>query len=132
MFRQIHGRCWIAGVPGEPITRHHRTDKAAARAFTDRMLDAWDRWHDGEIARHDVPVQDMWQLETPCWTLRCDGCRQLLDVAGLTHFPSMAAFAKAAHDHGWDVDLLLCAHCQTLVVPLRPRTGQQGAAPAAG
>lgn len=132
MFRRIHGRCWVSGVPGEPITRHHRTDAVAARAFTDRMLGALDRWHDGALTREQLPVQDMWQLDYPCWILRCDGCQQMLTENGLPHFSSMADFARAAHHQGWDVDLLLCPTCRQLVVPLKPQTEPPGEAPAAG
>lgn len=120
MFRRVRGRCWIVAAPGTSAEagQHCRTEDAAARLLSKRLLAAIDEWTDGH--REDIPFEDIWQERTACWQLSCDGCRQVLNVDGRTHFGSRGHAAGAAYRAGWDHYLFLCAACRPLVTALHP------------
>ena len=63
----------------------------------------------GELEPTAMPVEDIWRVSRPCWTLRCNGCRrQLAADGGHRHWSSQAAARQAADDQGWDGELELC------------------------
>lgn len=120
MFRRVHGRCWIVAPPGTPASsgQHCRTEDAAAHLLTKRLLAAIDDWTDGR--REDIPFEDIVQADLPCWQLSCEGCHEVLETEGGTHFVSQGYAAGAAYRAGWDHFLALCTGCRTLVTPLHP------------
>jgi hypothetical protein len=133
MLREAHGRCWTAAVPGGPEGHHHPTEEAAARALVDRLMAAAERMIRGLLRRDDIPIEELAQLDRPCWTMRCSGCRQQLIVEDQRHWPSTTQARTSAAAVGWNAELELCDRCVHLVMPLKPRTGRgQAAGSAAG
>ena len=134
MLRQLHHRCWVVGVPirGAEVTHHH-SEMAASGAVVDHLLQASLQVAIGQRAPDAMPVEDLWQLPRPCWTMRCSGCRRLFSGAGQRHWPSPDAARRAADGQEWAGDLELCPACVALVIPLRRRRiGSPVEAPAAG
>ena len=133
MLRPLHHRCWVVGVPGGMDGRHHHSEVAAAGAVVDHLLQAGLQVAIGARAPDAMPVQDLWQLPQPCWTMRCSGCRQLFTSRGHRHWSSQDAARRAADGQGWAGDLELCPGCVALVIPLRRRRiGSPVEAPAIG
>lgn len=132
MIRKLHHRCWVAGTPAE--TSHHRSEADANDVVIEHLLQASLQIAIGELEPHAMPVEDVWQVGRPCWTLRCDGCRRQLAVGGgHRHWSSQAVARQAADDQGWDSELELCTTCLALVIPLkRRRFGSLVGAPAVG
>jgi hypothetical protein len=132
MLRKLHHRCWVAGTPAE--VSHHQTEAGANDVVIEHLLQASHQIAVGEREPHAMPAEDVWQLERPCWTLRCAGCRQQLsEDGGPRHWSSPAAARHAADGQGWDGDLELCPACLALVIPLRRRRfGSLVGAPAVG
>ena len=69
----------LGGMDG----RHHHSEVAAAGAVVDHLLHAGLQVAIGARAPDAMPVQDLWQLPQPCWTMRCSGCRQLFTCRGI-------------------------------------------------
>lgn len=55
---------------------------------------------------HEGPVPEVRQLDTPCWTARCNVCGTGVgeDDDGLIHFSSGAEAKRAAEADEWTVD----------------------------
>jgi hypothetical protein len=132
VIRKLHHRCWVAGTPA--AASHHPSETGANDVVIEHLLQASWQIAAGELEPHSMPVEDIWQVRDPCWTLRCDGCRrQLAADGGTRHWSSQAAARQAADDHGWDGALELCPACLALVIPLRRRRfGSLVGAPAVG
>jgi len=133
MLRQLRHRCWVVGVPGGTSGSHHPSEVAAADRMVDHLLHASRQVAIGRRPPDAMPVEDLWQLPGPCWTMRCSGCRRLFSGAGRRHWPDRDAARRAAYAQGWAGDLELCPACVALVIPLRRRRISSTAeAPAAG
>lgn len=133
MLRQLHHRCWVVGMPGGTEGSHHHSEMAASGTFLDHLLQAGRQVAIGERAPDAMPLEDLWQLPRPCWTLRCSGCRSLFSCGGQRHWSTPDAARRAADKQQWGGDLELCPACVALVIPLRPRrVGSPVEAPAVG
>ena len=133
MLRQLRHRCWVVGVPGGTSGSHHPSEVAAADRMVDHLLHASRQVAIGRRPPDAMPVEDLWQLPGPCWTMRCSGCRRLFSGAGQRHWSSPDAARRAADGQEWAGDLELCPACVALVIPLRRRRIDSTAeAPAAG
>ena len=82
MLRQLRHRCWVVGVPGGTSGSHHPSEVAAADRMVDHLLHASRQVAIGRRPPDAMPVEDLWQLPGPCWTMRCSGCRRLSQARG--------------------------------------------------
>ena len=132
MIQKLHHRCWIAGTPD--LASHHPSEAAANNVVIEHLLQASLQIAMGELEPTAMPAEDIWRESRPCWTLRCNGCRQQLAAdGGHRHWSSQAAASQAADDQGWDGELELCPECLALVIPFRRRRfGSLVGAPAVG
>ncbi len=133
MIQKLHRRCWIAGTT-PALASHHPSEIAANNVVIEHLLQASLQIALGELEPTAMPVEDIWRVSQPCWTLRCNGCRrQLAADGGHRHWSSQVAARQAAGDQGWDGELELCPACLALVIPLRRRRfGSLIGAPAVG
>ena len=132
MIRKLQRRCWVAGTPD--LASHHPSEIAANNVVIEHLLQASLQIALGELEPTAMPVEDIWRVSQPCWTLRCNGCRQQLKAdGGHRHWSSQATARQAADDQGWNGELELCAACLALVIPLKHhRFGALVGAPAVG
>ena len=132
MIQKLHHRCWIAGTPD--LASHHPSEAAANNVVIEHLLQASLQIAMGELDPTAMPAEDIWRESRPCWTLRCNGCRQQLAAdGGHRHWSSQAAASQAAENQRWDGELELCPGCLALVIPLRRRRfGELVGAPAVG
>lgn len=129
MISQTRSRCWVTvDQHDEPVGAHHRTEQAAGTAYADFLLLAGVEFAQGTREWPNLPVWDMFQLDGPCWMLRCDGCRRQLVVDDRRHWPSAEEARRAATLAGWVGDRELCDDCSQLVSVLRPRSRPRAAA----
>jgi hypothetical protein len=133
VIQKLHRRCWIAGTT-PALASHHPSEAAANNVVIEHLLQASLQIALGELEPTAMPVEDIWRVSQPCWTLRCNGCRrQLATDGGHRHWSSQAAARQTANDQGWDGELELCPACLALVIPLRRRRfGSLIGAPAVG